>query len=64
MRKILIQDDLKAVETRLKQFEANTGCELLLVIADASDPYPAASLRFGLVGAIVSSLIFSYYYTY
>jgi uncharacterized membrane protein len=61
MRNILIQDDLKLVEDRLKQFESRTGCDLLLVITDYSDPYPAASLRFGLVGAFVVSLAFSYY---
>lgn len=61
MRNILIQDDLKLVEDRLKQFEARTGCDLLLVITDHSDPYPGASLRFGLVGAFVVSLAFSYY---
>lgn len=61
MRNILIQDDLKLVEDRLKQFESRTGCDLLLVITDYSDPYPAASLRFGVVGAFVVSLAFSYY---
>jgi uncharacterized membrane protein len=61
MRNILIQDDVKLVEDRLKQFEAHTGCDLLLVITDYSDPYPAASLRFGLIGAFVVSLAFSYY---
>ncbi len=61
MRNILIQDALKLVEDRLKQFESRTGCDLLLVITDYSDPYPAASLRFGVVGAFVVSLAFSYY---
>ena len=61
MRNILIQDDVALVESRLKQFETNTGCELLLVITNASDPYPGASSRFGLVGGFVLSFIFSYY---
>lgn len=61
MRNILIQDDVALVETRLKQFEVKTGCELLLVIANASDPYPGASWRFGLIAGFVTSLIFSYY---
>jgi uncharacterized membrane protein len=61
MRNILIQDDVALVETRLKQFESKTGCELLLVIANSSDPYPGASWRFGLIGGFVASLIFSYY---
>ena len=58
MRNILIQDDVALVESRLKQFESNTGCELLLVITNASDPYPGASSRFGLVGGFVLSFIF------
>lgn len=61
MRDILIQEDVHLVESRLKQFETNTGCELLLVITNTSDPYPAASLRFGIVSAFVLTLIFSYY---
>lgn len=61
MRNILIQDDVALVEARLKQFESNTGCELLLVITNASDPYPGASWRFGLIAGFVVSLIFSYY---
>lgn len=61
MRDMLIQEDVKLVEERLKKFESNTGCELLLVIANASDPYPAASLRFGIVAGFLISLVFSYY---
>lgn len=61
MRDILIQEDVKLVEERLKTFESNTGCELLLVIANSSDPYPAASLRFGIAAGFLISLVFSYY---
>lgn len=61
MREILIQDDVALVETRLKQFEINTGCELLIVIANESDPYPGASWRFGVVASFVTMLIFSHY---
>lgn len=64
MRDILIQEDVKLVEERLKKFETNTGCELLLVIANSSDPYPAASLRFGIVAGFLFSLVFSYYFEF
>lgn len=64
MRHILIQDDVTLVEDRLKLFEKNTGCELLLVVANASDPYPGASWRFGLLGGFLLSLIFSYYFEF
>lgn len=64
MREILIQDDVKLVETRLKQFEAATGCELLIVITNASDPYPAAPWRFGVVSGFMLSLLFAYYFEF
>jgi uncharacterized membrane protein len=64
MRGILIQDDVKLVESRLKQFERNTGCELLLVVAESSDPYPGASWRFGVLGGFLSTLVFSYYFEF
>lgn len=64
MKKILLQDDIVHVESRLKQFETNTGCELLLVVAESSDPYPAASWRFGVIGGFMLALCFSYYFEF
>lgn len=64
MRNILIQDDVALVEKRLKLFEENTGCELLIVVNDSADPYPGASWRFGLVAGFITSLIFSYYFEF
>lgn len=62
MRRFLIQDDVSLVETRLKQFEANTGCELLIVVTDACDPYPAAPWRFGFITTVALSLLTSFYF--
>lgn len=59
MREIIIQDDVKLVEAKLKQFEQNTGCELLLVHAKQSDLYPAASWRFGIISGFILTFIFS-----
>lgn len=64
MRNILIQDDVALVEQRLKKFEENTGCELLLVVTDSADPYPGASWRFGLIAGFLTSLMFSYYFEF
>ncbi|HXH32387.1 MAG TPA: TPM domain-containing protein [Bacteriovoracaceae bacterium] len=61
MREILIQEDVKLVKAKLQQFEAATGCELLLIVSKSSDPYPGASWRFGIVGGFLMSLIVSYY---
>jgi uncharacterized membrane protein len=59
MREIIIQDDVKSIEEKLKIFEKNTGCELLLVHAKQSDAYPAASWRFGTLAGFALTFIFS-----
>ncbi len=64
MREILIQEDVKLVKERLKLFEAKTGCELLLVVARASDPYPGAAYRFGIISAFLLNLVVSYYFEF
>jgi uncharacterized membrane protein len=64
MTHVLNQTNAALVETRLKEFESNTGCELLLVVANQSDPYPGASWRFGLIGGFILSLTFSYFFDF
>jgi uncharacterized membrane protein len=64
MNAIMLQDDVKAVEARLRQFEERTGCELLLIVAKQSDEYPAAPFRFGLVTAFLFNLVFSHYFEF
>jgi uncharacterized membrane protein len=68
MREILIQDDVKLIEEKLKKFESNTGCELLLVLAKASNQYPGASWRFGILAGFsltfIFSLFFEFHYAY
>lgn len=64
MRATLIQEDTKLVESRIKLFEENTGCELLMVITNSADPYPAAALRFGILSGLLISLVFSYYFEF
>lgn len=64
MKNFLRQEDIELVENRLKEFERNSGCELLLIIKDSSDPYPAASWRFGIISAFIISLIFTYYFEF
>ncbi len=64
MNAIMLQDDVKIVEARLRKFEENTGCELLLVVAGSSDEYPAAPFRFGLVASFLFNLVFSHYFEF
>lgn len=64
MRNILIQDDVKLIESRLTRFEENTGCELLLIMAKESDLYPGASMRFGLLGGFLLTFIFSLFFEF
>lgn len=61
---MFIQEDIKLVEIRIKSFEQNTGCELLIVVASEADPYPAAPLRFGICSSFMVWLIFSYFYEF
>lgn len=64
MKNIIIQEDVALVEERLKTFEANTGCELLLVLAKSSDEYPGASWRFGIISGFVLTFIFSLFFEF
>ena len=64
MNSILLQEDIKIIESRLTEFETNTGCELLLVVANSSDPYPAASLRFGVISGFILSLVFVLFFEF
>lgn len=64
MREVLLQDDVKLIEDKLKQFEAATGCELLLVHAKSCDEYPAASWRFGVIGGFLITFLFSLYFEF
>lgn len=58
----LNQEEILNIESNIKKFETTTGTELLVVIAKQSDPYPAASLRFGFISSFLSNLILSYYF--
>jgi uncharacterized membrane protein len=64
MKKLMLQEDVKIVEERLRKFELNTGCELLLVHANQSDLYPAASWRFGMIGGFILTFIFSLFFEF
>lgn len=64
MKTLMLQEDVTLVESRLKEFEANTGCELLLVCAESSDLYPAASWRFGIIGGFALTFIFSLFFEF
>lgn len=58
------QEDIKLVESKIREFEQNTGCELLLVVARESDAYPAAPYRFGIIAAFLFTLTFSHYFEF
>ncbi|HLW58281.1 MAG TPA: TPM domain-containing protein [Bacteriovoracaceae bacterium] len=61
MKAIFNQEDLELVEDQIKKFEKATGADLLVVVADSSDPYPAAPWRFGFVFTVLISFVFTYY---
>ncbi|MFL5784633.1 MAG: hypothetical protein ACJ76H_08500 [Bacteriovoracaceae bacterium] len=64
MEAIILQEDVKTIEARVRQFEERTGCELLLIVAKQSDEYPAAPFRFGLVASFLFNLVFSHYFEF
>jgi uncharacterized membrane protein len=64
MKSFCSATDTTRIEERLKEFESKTGCELLLVVANASDAYPAASLRFGLIAGFLISLTLAFFFEF
>lgn len=64
MKQMLLQDDVNTVEARLKHFETNTGCELLLVLAESSDEYPGAVWHFGVLFGFILTFIFSLFFDF
>lgn len=61
MKAIFNQEDMELVESQIKKFEETTGADLLIVVTDSSDPYPAAPWRFGFIFTILISFVFAYY---
>jgi uncharacterized membrane protein len=57
MKKILDETQQDRIEKLIGQFELKTKSELSIIIAKSSDPYPAASLRFGILATFFTSLI-------
>lgn len=64
MKSLLRQEDIKMIESRIRDFENKTGCELLMVVANSSDPYPAASLRFGVISGFILSFLFALFFEF
>lgn len=62
MKIMLTQEDIKIVEDKIKNFEKNTGCELLTIVAQSSDTYPAASWRFGFYTSFILLFLFSLFF--
>lgn len=62
MQKLLSGSQINEIESEIRSFEDKTGCELLVVVTDSCDDYPAASLRFGIVTSFALLLLFSYFF--
>jgi len=61
MRHLINAQDRDLIESAISGFEEKTGCEMLLIVTDTCDDYPAASLRFGLFATLASTLVLSYF---
>lgn len=64
MQQYILQEDKELIESRLKTFEANTGCELLLILSRSADQYPGASWRFGILSGFVITFVFSLFFEF
>ena len=62
--KFLSKDEEQTIEARIKKFEDKTNTDLILCINKASDPYPAAVLRFAILGCFISSFFSTIYIQY
>ena len=62
--KLLNAEQTKNVEAKIRAFEENTGCELVIAVAKESDPYPAAPFRFAMIVTIITSLIVTYFFDF
>jgi uncharacterized membrane protein len=62
--KQLNSEDVKIVEEKIRTFEARTGCELLVVVAESSDEYPGATWRFGLLFGFILSFALSLFFEF
>lgn len=54
--------NVTGIEDKIQAFEANTGHELIVVATHASDPYPGAGWRGGvLIGLLIAGVVFHYF---
>ncbi|MBG59673.1 MAG: hypothetical protein CME67_04105 [Halobacteriovoraceae bacterium] len=60
-KKILNKEEEQQLKERVAQFENNTGAELVLAVANESDPYPGAVLRSALFLSFFTTLLLSYF---
>lgn len=58
--KILSKKEEKEIQERVVEFENKTGAELVVAVAQESDPYPGAALRISVLIALFASLLLSY----
>lgn len=58
--KILNKKEQEELKERVVQFENNTGAELVIAIAQESDPYPGAVVRMAIFISLLATLILAY----
>lgn len=58
--KILNKKQEQIIKSKVEEFENQTGAELVVAIANESDPYPGAVVRISIFLALFATLILSY----
>ncbi len=61
---ILSVEAVKRIEAKIAELEHSCGVELVLSIVKASDPYPAATLRFTILFTIALSYLITYFFSF
>jgi uncharacterized membrane protein len=64
MKETLLQTEVNSIEEKIKHFETETGCDLLLVFAKSADDYPAAAWRFGVISGFLITFVFSLFFDF
>ena len=62
MNSMFKDEDIQILEKQLRSFEDNTGCDLLLVVANSSDQYATATWRLAFLSSFIVTLMLSIFF--
>lgn len=57
MKNLFTQNDIELIENKIKDFESNTGCDLLIVVRKESDDYSGQAWMFSVFGSFILTFV-------